>query len=112
TSSATGVLTGTSPTIEAMEANFGEDFAGSPEPTPVPITSSINTDGVTTLAQVGNLYELYPASGGGSGPLLEYQGSVVTAGGAWTPVGAKQTGNGYEVAWYDSSSNEYIVWNA
>ena len=114
TSSATGILSGTSPTIEAVEANFGEDFAGSPEPTPIPITSSINTADVTTLAQVGNLYELYPPTSpeGISGPLLEYQGSVLTSGGAWTPVGAKQTGTGYEVAWYNSGSKVYLIWNA
>src|SRR5208337_3142965 len=90
TSAATGVVSGTSQTLEAVEANFGEDFAGSPEPTP----TQIATNGVTTLDQIGNLYELNPV-GGGTGPLLEYQGSVVTAGefGAGvTPVGAEKTG--------------------
>ncbi len=109
TNAATGVLSGTSPTIAAVEANFGEDFAGSPEATP----TQIATNGLTTLEQVGDLYELNPA-GDGTGPLLEYQGSLVTAGqfgAGWAPVGAEQTANGYEVVWGDPSADQYAVWN-
>jgi serralysin len=39
---------------------------------------------------------------------------VVTSGGfplGWTPVGAKQTVNGYEVAWSVPGANEYEVWD-
>ena len=57
-------------------------------------TTMIATNGTTTLAQVGNLFELNPA-GGGTGPLLELNGSVVTAGqfpAGWTPVGAETDG--------------------
>jgi serralysin len=110
TSAATGILTGTSPTLEAVEANFGENFAGAGAPAP---TTMIATNGTTTLAQVGNLFELNPA-GGGTGPLLELNGSVVTAGqfpAGWTPVGAEQTASGYEVAWSVPGKNEYAVWN-
>jgi hypothetical protein len=45
--------------------------------------------------------------------LLEFQGSVVTAGefGAnVAPIGAVQTASGYEVAW-SIGSDEYVVWN-
>ena len=110
TSAATGILSGTSSELEGVEANFGEDFPGARTPAP---TTTIATNGTTTLAQVGNLYELNPA-GGGTGPLLELNGSVVTAGqfsAGWTPVGAEKTASGYEVAWSVLGANEYAVWN-
>jgi serralysin len=110
TSTATGILSGSNPTLEAVEANFGEHFAGAGAP---PSTTMISTNGTTTLAQVGNLFELNPA-GGGTGPLLELNGGVVTAGqfpAGWTPVGAVQTDGGYEVAWSVPGKNEYAVWN-
>src|SRR5208283_57166 len=87
TSAATGVVSGTSQTLEAVEANFGDGaFPGAGTPASPP--TQIATNSVTTLDQIGNLYELNPA-GGGTGPLLEYQNSLVTAGelGGWTPVG-------------------------
>ena len=69
------------------------------------------------VSQNGDAYEL----GGTGGPLLEFGGSAVTAGeftnasGTWTPVGAEQTGNGYEVAWSllsnGQSTDTYTVWN-
>jgi hypothetical protein len=109
TGSATGVVSGTSPTLEGVEANFGENFSGAGA---AASSTTIATNGTTTLAQVGNLFELNPASGG-TGPLLEYQGSLVTAGqfGGWTPIGAEKTANGYEVAWSVPGANEYTVWN-
>ena len=115
TGAATGVLSGASPALKAIEANFGETFpgenlAGAGAPAS---TTMIAANGTTTLAQVGNLFELNPA-GGGTGPLLELNGSVVTAGqfpAGWTPVGAEQTVNGYEVAWSVPGKNEYAVWN-
>ena len=107
---ATGVVAPGSATIEAVEANFGETFAGAGTPA-TPIT--IATNGTTTLAAVGNLYELNPA-GGGTGPLLELHGSAVEAGqfgaAGWTPVGAKQTADGYEVA-FGGANGQYVVWN-
>ena len=80
-----------------------------------PIT--IATSATTTLASVGS-----PSIGNAfvventTGNVLEfltYQGSVVTAGrfGAWTPVAAKQVGDGYEVVWNNPGTNQYVVWN-
>jgi hypothetical protein len=108
--SVTGVVSGTSATLEALEINFGETFAGG-GPIGGVSSTTIATNGTTNLVQVGNLYELNPASGG-TGPLLEYQGAAVTAGefGAGiTPSGAMKTANGYEVVW-SLGSNEYTVW--
>ena len=109
TGNATGVLSGDSSTLDGVETDFGETFSGAGA---AASPTAIETNGTTTLAQVGSLFELSPASGG-TGPLLEYQGSVVTAGqfGGWTPVGAEKTASGYEVAWSMPGANEYAVWN-
>lgn len=60
----------------------------------------IESNGVTSLVQVGSNYSLYPV-GTSSGPQLKISGAAVTAGqfGAWTPLGAEQVANGYHVAW-------------
>jgi hypothetical protein len=71
---------------------------------------TINTNGATSLVQVGNNYEL----GAGTGLLIRLNGSAVTAGqfpAGWTPVGAEQTAQGYEVAWSIPGANEFVVWN-
>jgi hypothetical protein len=110
TSAATGILTGASPELEGVEANFGETFAGAGA---MATPTAIATNGATTLAEVGNLFELNPA-GGGTGPLLQINGGVVAAGQfalPWTPVGAVKTASGYEVAWSVPGQNEYTVWN-
>jgi hypothetical protein len=79
-------------------------------PPPAPVT--IATNGVTSLVQIGNQYELEAVSSG-TGPFLTYNGSTVTAGEfpGWTPVGAAKTATGYEVAWSLLGANEYMVWN-
>jgi serralysin len=67
-----------------------------------PHTTVIQTDGSTSLVQVADGYFLYPV-GGSSGPQLKLDGAPVVAGAGqfapWTPIGAVQTANGYEVAW-------------
>ena len=111
TSAATGILTpaNSASTLEGLEASFGENFAGL---TPAS-AATIATNGATTLAQIGNLFELNPA-GGGTGPLLQLNGGAVTAGqfaAGWTPVGAVETGDRYEVAWSVPGASEYSIWN-
>ena len=117
TSAATGatVLPSSSTELAAVEANFGDGtFTGS-KVGPAKATSLADNT-VTTLNSVGNLYEL-TSDATGTGPLLEFNGSVVTSGQfgggspGWTPLAAIQTGNGYEVAWGDVALNEYTVWN-
>jgi serralysin len=120
TSAATGILSGASPTLAAVEANFDETSPGEtfPGAGPPASTTTIATNGTTTLAQVGDLFELNPA-GGGTGPLLELNGGVVTAGqfaAGWTPVGAMQMVNGYEVAFGSPvpgqpGQHQFVVWN-
>ena len=71
----------------------------------------IQTDGTTSLVQVGNVYELNPVAGG-TGPTLKYLGAAVTVGQevGWTPIGAVQTASGYDVVWKNVSSSLYNVW--
>ena len=71
----------------------------------------IEAFGSTSLGQVGSNYFLYP--NGGSAVELSYGGAPVVAGqfGAWVPIGAEQTTNGYEVAWKVTGADQFTVWN-
>ena len=44
---------------------------------------------------------------------MSYGGAPVVAGqfGAWVPIGAEQTANGYEVAWKVTGADQFTVWN-
>jgi VCBS repeat-containing protein len=71
----------------------------------------IQTDGSTSLVQVGANYFLNPV-GGGTGPELKYNGSPVYAGEfASSPIGAVQVSGGYDVAWKNASTGQFAVWN-
>jgi hypothetical protein len=72
----------------------------------------IEAIGSTKLDQVGNNYSL-DSSGGGSGPVLKFNGGAVVAGqfGSWTPIGVEQTSTGYEVAWKVPGADVYSVWS-
>jgi hypothetical protein len=74
-------------------------------------TKVIQTDGSTSLAEVGDQYFLF--DGNGTGPSLKQGGMDVVAGqfGAWTPIGAVQTSSGYDVAWKNGSADQYTVWS-
>jgi hypothetical protein len=108
-SSAAGILSNTSTTMESLEVAFTETFSGGGS------TGSIATTPIGTnalLSQIGNVFELKP-TGSGTGPLLEYQGGLVTAGefgSTVAPVEAVKTATGYEVAW-SLGGNQYTVWN-
>ena len=97
--------------IEGVEASFNETFTGAgSKATPILIGTNGQLAELGTLAVQGNLFELNPA---GRGPLLELNGRAITDGqfqAGWTPVGAMQTGNGYEVA-FSNGQNQYEVWN-
>ena len=104
-----GAVSGTSTVLEQYETAFNQDLNGDGKiglPTVV-----IQTDGNTSLAQVGDNYFFNPV-GGGTGPEFKYNGTAVTVGefGAWSPIGAVQTASGYDVAWKNSSSGLYTVW--
>jgi protocatechuate 3,4-dioxygenase beta subunit len=105
-----GAVSGTNTALESIETIFHQDLNGDGV-VGVPSVSGtvIQTDGSTSLTQVGTNYFLYDA---GSGPELKSAGSPVTAGefGDWTPIGAVHTASGYDVAWKDLTTGQYSVW--
>jgi hypothetical protein len=104
-----GVVSGTSTALELLETTFNQDLNG--DGTIGIPKVVIQTDGSTSLVQVGSNYFLYPV-GGSSGPELQYGGAAVVAGqfGGWTVVGAELTSSGYDVAWKNASTGQYTVW--
>ncbi len=103
-------VTGTSIALETIETTFQQDLNS--DGVIGPKKTLIQTDGSTSLVEVGNNYFLY-AAGTSSGPALEYNGAPITSGefGAWTPIGAVQiSGGGYDVAWDIPGANTYSVW--
>jgi hypothetical protein len=106
-----GTVSGNSSALEALETSFHQDLNGDGViglPTTV-----LESFGSTSLTSVGNNFYLDSISSSGSGPELKSDGAAVVAGqfGAWAPIGAEQTANGYEVAWKVTGADQYTVWN-
>ena len=72
---------------------------------------AIESFGLTSLTVVSNIYYLY-GTGTGSGPSLKYGTTAIAVGstGTWTPIGAEQTGTGYEVAFKGAGADQYMIW--
>ena len=109
-----GAVTSTSPTLEALETTFNQDLNGDGTIGP-PGTTVIQTDtnayGSITLLEFGNDYLLHNSSG--IGPTLELGGIPVVVGGegaGWIPFGAVETASGFDVAWKNTVSGLYMVW--
>src|SRR5262249_8123327 len=72
----------------------------------------IQTDGATSLEQVGSNYYLF-AVGTTNGPELRFGGAPVVANtgavAGWTPVGAVATQTGYDVA-FENAAGKFAVW--
>jgi serralysin len=113
-SNATGIVSGGSAALEALEPSFQQDLNndGTTGPPPPPPPIVIESFGATDLDQVGSNYALY-AHSTTSGPLLQYQGAAVMADqfGGWRPIGGEATASGYEVAWKMAGADLYTVWN-
>ncbi|MGY3549382.1 MULTISPECIES: NF038122 family metalloprotease [unclassified Bradyrhizobium] len=109
-SNPTGIVLGTSSTLQGFETSFHQDLNGDGV-IGVPSTV-IEAFGSTNLVQVGNNYYLSPAAGG-SGPELMYHGSAVVTGqfNPWSLIGAEQTSTGYEIAFRQSGTNYFTIWN-
>jgi autotransporter passenger strand-loop-strand repeat protein len=109
TSNISGLVSGTSATVESLETTFNQDLNG--DGTIGAPTTVVQTDGATSLAEGGNNYFLYFA-GTSSGPALNYAGAPVTPGefGNIAPVGAVQTATGYDIAWKVPGTNEFTFW--
>ena len=107
--SQSSVISENSAAFAALEASFQQDINHDGS---IVAPTAVEAAGSTISRRGGNAY--YPdAAGGLSGPLLTYNGVPVTAGqfGAWTPLGAEWTGNGYAVAWKVSGVDQYMMWN-
>jgi hypothetical protein len=96
----------THPTLDTSSGGGGGG-GGSPSGP----TTPIETSGVTDLDKVANEFFLHDSAG--NGPSLKYAGSDVVAGqfGAWTPLGAEKTANGYQVAWQNGAADQYVIWD-
>jgi len=115
-SNPTGLVAGSSSAVQSFESSFNQDLngdgvIGAPVAPPPPPSTAIESAGATSLVVSGNNYYLNPV-GGGTGPVLQFQGSVVSVGqfAGWAPIGAEATANGYEVAWYNAGTNQYTFW--
>ena len=108
-----GTVSGNSYALEPLESTFNQDLNGDGVTglNPLVIQTDTSALGSTSLAQLGSNYFLY-AVGGTTGPALQYNGAAITTGkfGAWNPIGAVQTANGYEIAWKNSTTGLYTVW--
>ena len=106
---ALGVVPGTNSALQLLETTFQQDLNGNGIiglPTTV-----IEAFGATSLLSAGNSYAFAPV-GTTSGPTLSYVGTPVVAGAStWTPIGVEKTVTGYQVAWKDSSTGQFTVWN-
>ena len=105
-----GVMSGSDAGLQGLEPDFHQDLNG--DGSVGMSMSTIEAFGVTALVQVADAYWLNPVSGG-TGPLLQYSGSAVSAGafGDWHPIGAELLGGGYAVAWRNGNLDQYTVWN-
>ncbi|UWU90659.1 M10 family metallopeptidase C-terminal domain-containing protein [Bradyrhizobium sp. CB1015] len=109
-SSLTSVVSGTSATLQSYEAVLHQDLNGDGTVGAAPATTAIESAGSTTLSQIGSNYYLYT---GGAGPSLKSGGAAITVGqcGSYVPIGAEQTGSGYDVVWKNGSADQYVVWS-
>src|SRR5262249_44411704 len=100
-----GVISGDSSMLEGYESAFRQDL--NDDGTIGVKSTVVEAAGATAFYQVADEYAL----GSPSGPTLKFFGPPVVVGdrGAWAPIGAEQTANGYEVAWKDGE--QYTVWS-
>ncbi|WBL80344.1 Ig-like domain-containing protein [Bradyrhizobium xenonodulans] len=70
----------------------------------------IEAAGTTSLISAGNNFYL---SNAGTDVLLKFGGTAYVAGqfSGWAPIGAEATSTGFEVAWKNSMTGLYTVWN-
>ena len=106
-------VAGSSTALQSIESVFHQDLngdgtIGSPSVSP----TVIQTNGATSLVQIGIDYFLYNTTSG-TGPELTYAGVPFTVGayGGWTAIGAIQVTGGYDVALKVAGASQYTVWS-
>jgi hypothetical protein len=112
TISGNSAVSGSSTTLESFETVFHQDLNGDGVIGVPAVTTVIESFGSTSLTQVGNNYYLDSISTG-TGPELKFGGTAVVTGqfGTIAPIGAEQTGSGYDLAWKVPGADQYIVWS-
>jgi len=103
-----GLVSGTSTALESLEPSFHQDLNGDGL---IGLTTVIEANGSTSLVEAANHY--YLSNGTGSGPSLKFLGTDVVEGQfgtAVTPIGAEQTGAGYQVAWHIIGTDQFTIW--
>jgi hypothetical protein len=107
--SSSGVMSGSSYTMEALEATFQQDLNG--DGTTGVVSTAIDSVGTAKLAKVADFYFLYQGTGA-TGSVLRYNGAAVMVGASpWTPLGAEVSGSGYKVVFRNGSADQYVAWN-
>ncbi|MEY9521759.1 serralysin [Bradyrhizobium japonicum] len=106
TGNLTEIVSGGSSALESLETVFHQDLNG--DGTIGVPSVTVESFGSTALLQVGSNYEL-----GNAGPMLKYNGSMVTAGqfAPWVPIGAEHTASGFDFAWKMPGTDNYTVWS-
>ena len=106
----TAAVSGSSPSLTALEQSFHQDLNGDGTISS-PVVTVIEAFGSTQLSQVGSNY--YLSTGGVSGPSIKFSGAAIVQGqfGNWTPIAAEQSQGGYSVVLKFGSADQYLVWN-
>lgn len=106
--SSSGVMSGFSYTMEALEATFQQDLNS--DGTTGVVSTAIDSVGTAKLAKVADFYFLYQGTGA-TGSVLRYNGAAVMVGAStWAPLGAAVSGSGYQVVFKNGSFDQYVVW--
>ena len=102
-------VSGNDYSLQALESTFHQDLNGDGTIGPVSVVTQMN--GSTSLSEVANKFYLYDDAWGSS--TLKYAGQDFVVGqfGAWMPIGAVKTANGYDVAWKVAGADQYTVWS-
>ena len=79
TSNIVGTASGTSTALESLESSFHQDLNGDGQIGVVPTV--IESNGATSLTEVGDHYYLYDSTG--AGPSLKFQGADYVPGHVW-----------------------------
>ena len=106
-----GAVSGSSAALQSLETSFMQDLNGDGSIGFNLTATIIESNGSTSLTQLGSHYYLYDSTS--TGPSLKYSGSEVVAGpaGTWLPFAVEATADGYEVAWRLAGADQYSVWN-
>jgi hypothetical protein len=107
-----GVVAGNSTTLESLESGFQQDLNGDGQIGVV--ATVIETNGSTSLGQVGDQYYLSDSTGANTTLKVfgtDHLANMAGIAGGWTPIAVEKTTTGYEIAWKAVSGNQFTVWN-